>query len=443
MEPEPNSSHSDSSPPTEKPPAFLEIFAEYAGKDQVLEELHAAFFEGIELFAGKECRDQCERSGLDQLHLHFPYERLGMLEPFVLGRLKTRLLQWCAEMGRETLGLDQEFFVQDLLLLRVNYPFGHSQPASENLAGPALRHKLRYGLSNLFASTQAAWRSGALLQQPKQLISHFRNRGDTPVVAYRGHPGHLDSWFGQPIRAWSVWLAIAGLERGNSMCMYPETEGVEMPQDSSLYFGSGFLLPKPTHPDVHDGELLVFSTDMLHCTRLNESSKTRIALSLRLSAETPLYDEENLWFVEEWHSSENLISGERSVPSRCGSQRVKVSPVKAPWEHTPQISIETSFQPGETYSIGNSGQIAEGKKVAVDFENERFIVLRLDGQLTAFRGTCPHGAYRLADGHSDDRMLTCPGHGLEFDLRTGESGIPCFSLKKVPVTETDGEVLLG
>jgi len=442
MEAEPNS-HQSEVAPAEKPAAFLETFEEYAGKEQVLRDLHDAFLEGIELFAGRECRDQCEQSGLDQLHLHFPYDRLGMLEPFVLGRLKTGLLQWCAKMGRETLGLDQEFFVQDLLLLRVNYPFGHSQPESEGLARPALRHKLRYGLSNLFASTQAAWRSGAILQQPKQLISHFRNRDDKPVVAYRGHPGHLDSWFGQPIRAWSVWLAIAGLERGNSMCMYPETEGVRMPQDDSLYFGSGFLLPKPTHPDVQDGELLVFSTDMLHCTRLNESNKTRIALSLRLSAQTPLYDEENLWFIEEWHSSEKLIAGDRSVPSRCGSQRVSVSSSEASWEHTPQISIEASFQEGETYKIGSSDQIAEGKKVAVDFENERFIVLRLDGMLSAFRGTCPHGAYRLADGHSDERSLTCPGHGLEFDLRTGESKIPCFSLDRVAVTETDGEVSLG
>lgn len=43
----------------------------------------------------------------------------------------------------------------------------------------------------------------------------------------------------------------------------------------------------------------------------------------------------------------------------------------------------------------------------------------IDGELVATTGVCPHEDVGLADGDLDGFQLTCPGHGYQFDVRTG------------------------
>ena len=47
------------------------------------------------------------------------------------------------------------------------------------------------------------------------------------------------------------------------------------------------------------------------------------------------------------------------------------------------------------------------------------IVVRLDGVIVATPGVCPHEDVGLATGAFDGHLLTCPGHGYQFDLETG------------------------
>ncbi|HVV82479.1 MAG TPA: Rieske 2Fe-2S domain-containing protein [Kofleriaceae bacterium] len=47
------------------------------------------------------------------------------------------------------------------------------------------------------------------------------------------------------------------------------------------------------------------------------------------------------------------------------------------------------------------------------------LATRLDGEIVATAGVCPHEDVGLADGDLDGGCLTCPGHGYVFDLRTG------------------------
>lgn len=46
------------------------------------------------------------------------------------------------------------------------------------------------------------------------------------------------------------------------------------------------------------------------------------------------------------------------------------------------------------------------------------------GAMTAFQGVCPHSQYPLASGDLDGEVLTCAGHGWEFDLSTGRGVNP-------------------
>jgi toluene monooxygenase system ferredoxin subunit len=75
------------------------------------------------------------------------------------------------------------------------------------------------------------------------------------------------------------------------------------------------------------------------------------------------------------------------------------------------------------------------------------LVTRLGGEIIATAGVCPHEDVALADGDLDDACLTCPGHGYQFDIRTGACGHdPRLHLRRYRVVVLDDEVwidLLG
>jgi nitrite reductase/ring-hydroxylating ferredoxin subunit len=52
----------------------------------------------------------------------------------------------------------------------------------------------------------------------------------------------------------------------------------------------------------------------------------------------------------------------------------------------------------------------------------RIIALyNVDGQFFALDGLCPHQGGPLGKGSLDGCILTCPWHGWQFDVRTGQS----------------------
>jgi nitrite reductase/ring-hydroxylating ferredoxin subunit len=47
-------------------------------------------------------------------------------------------------------------------------------------------------------------------------------------------------------------------------------------------------------------------------------------------------------------------------------------------------------------------------------------VFQVDGRVHVVADRCPHAGARLSDGELDHRVLTCPRHGSQFDVTTGE-----------------------
>jgi toluene monooxygenase system ferredoxin subunit len=63
------------------------------------------------------------------------------------------------------------------------------------------------------------------------------------------------------------------------------------------------------------------------------------------------------------------------------------------------------------------------------------IVTRVDGELYAYPGVCPHEDVELADGDLTGATITCPGHGYVFELRTGRCRHdPGLELRRYPIT---------
>ena len=69
------------------------------------------------------------------------------------------------------------------------------------------------------------------------------------------------------------------------------------------------------------------------------------------------------------------------------------------------------------------------------------IVTRIDGELVAVPGVCPHEDVGLAGGALSGAALTCPGHGYQFDLHTGRClHDPALELRRYPITLIGREV---
>ena len=92
--------------------------------------------------------------------------------------------------------------------------------------------------------------------------------------------------------------------------------------------------------------------------------------------------------------------------------------------------------------IGRAADVPmlEGRSVSV--AGRRIAVFRTPDGFRAIDGHCPHKGGPLADGIVADRCVTCPLHGLRFDLATGESSTPNVRVATFEVIERDGGLWL-
>jgi nitrite reductase/ring-hydroxylating ferredoxin subunit len=71
-------------------------------------------------------------------------------------------------------------------------------------------------------------------------------------------------------------------------------------------------------------------------------------------------------------------------------------------------------------------------------------VYRVAGQWHAIADRCPHAGAVLSAGQIDGTILTCPGHGSRFDVRTGERlrGPADTDIEAFPLLQEGGQICL-
>jgi nitrite reductase/ring-hydroxylating ferredoxin subunit len=70
--------------------------------------------------------------------------------------------------------------------------------------------------------------------------------------------------------------------------------------------------------------------------------------------------------------------------------------------------------------IENATDIGAGQMRVFDVAGIKVNIASVGGQLHAFDDTCTHRACSLASGKLDGTTVTCPCHGSQFDVTTGE-----------------------
>jgi nitrite reductase/ring-hydroxylating ferredoxin subunit len=70
--------------------------------------------------------------------------------------------------------------------------------------------------------------------------------------------------------------------------------------------------------------------------------------------------------------------------------------------------------------VAKSGDIAEGQLAKFDVNGVDVAIANVDGTLYAFGDVCTHAQCSLAEGELEGTTVTCPCHGSQFDVTTGE-----------------------
>ena len=114
----------------------------------------------------------------------------------------------------------------------------------------------------------------------------------------------------------------------------------------------------------------------------------------------------------------SMLGGGSNCPSESAPERPIHSAekalnlgVEAPKDVTPPDGFEVvlhkdALKPGQVIEI-----IVAGVAIAVS---------NVDGEYYACTNTCPHMEGPLGEGRLEGHVLTCPYHGWQFDVRTGQ-----------------------
>lgn len=96
------------------------------------------------------------------------------------------------------------------------------------------------------------------------------------------------------------------------------------------------------------------------------------------------------------------------------------------------------------FVVGKVGDIQEGQKKRVLAGEQAIMLALVEGKYFAVQDKCAHMGASLSGGELDEFRVTCPWHGAQFDIRTGEvKALPAaLPLKTFQVEIADGNIIV-
>jgi nitrite reductase/ring-hydroxylating ferredoxin subunit len=79
---------------------------------------------------------------------------------------------------------------------------------------------------------------------------------------------------------------------------------------------------------------------------------------------------------------------------------------------------------GEFIKVAETKDVAPGSEILVELDGEPIALFNVDGTYYAIGDTCTHSGGPLSEGDLDGEVVTCPWHGAQFDVKTGEAMSP-------------------
>lgn len=70
--------------------------------------------------------------------------------------------------------------------------------------------------------------------------------------------------------------------------------------------------------------------------------------------------------------------------------------------------------------LASVNEIKNGELKVFDVNGESIILINLNGEFFAYKNQCSHMEFELDDAEIEGEILTCPWHGAQFNIRTGD-----------------------
>jgi nitrite reductase (NADH) small subunit len=90
---------------------------------------------------------------------------------------------------------------------------------------------------------------------------------------------------------------------------------------------------------------------------------------------------------------------------------------------------------GNFVKVASRADVAEGSGKLVEASGKKIALFNAGGKYYAIGNDCKHRGGPLAEGELDGTQVTCPWHGWEYDITTGNSlddpsvTVGCFAVK--------------
>jgi nitrite reductase (NADH) small subunit len=95
----------------------------------------------------------------------------------------------------------------------------------------------------------------------------------------------------------------------------------------------------------------------------------------------------------------------------------------------------------ELATVARADDIPPGTAHAVTAGEREIALFNVDGTFYATAGKCLHLGGPIGEGHLDGCVITCPWHGWQYDVRTGENEFDrAIALETFEVVVEDGDV---
>ena len=72
-------------------------------------------------------------------------------------------------------------------------------------------------------------------------------------------------------------------------------------------------------------------------------------------------------------------------------------------------------------SVAKADELEEGRGKHVSVDGLEIALFKIEGKIYAIQQECPHQGGPLSEGELNEIFITCPWHGMVYDIGTGKA----------------------
>jgi nitrite reductase (NADH) small subunit len=73
--------------------------------------------------------------------------------------------------------------------------------------------------------------------------------------------------------------------------------------------------------------------------------------------------------------------------------------------------------------VAPASEITPKQAKIIEVDGAQIAVFNVNGEFCAIKNVCPHRGGPLGEGDLEGSIVTCPWHGWQFDVKTGQSPV--------------------